>query len=164
MEHSSNCQSPYQLKLVQGKGGDKEQIAISMSTPWEADNDLAEQESLFPEYLEMGKLHLPVALEMSLNGCRVINYQSFSVIQYGFATMFVVAFPIAPLFALMNNIVEIRLDAKKYTELLKRPIPINCMSIGIWYTILDYMASIAIVTNVSAVQSNILEIIHSPLV
>lgn len=63
--------------------------------------------------------------------------------------MFVVAFPIAPLFALINNIVEIRLDAKKYTELFKRPIPINCMSIGIWYSILDYMASIAIITNVS---------------
>ena len=29
--------------------------------------------------------------------------------------MFVVAFPVAPLFALLNNIVEIRLDAKKYT-------------------------------------------------
>ena len=52
------------------------------------------------------------------------------MIQYGFATMFVVAFPIAPLFALINNVVEIRLDAKKYTELFKRPIPINCMSIG----------------------------------
>ena len=25
-----------------------------MTTPWEADNDLAEQENLFPEYLEMG--------------------------------------------------------------------------------------------------------------
>ncbi|XP_063678304.1 anoctamin-7-like isoform X2 [Bolinopsis microptera] len=103
-------------------GTDKEQISISMTTPWEADNDLAEQENLFPEYLEM-------------------------VIQYGFATMFVVAFPVAPLFALINNVVEIRLDAKKYTELLKRPIPINCMSIGIWYGILDYMASIAIITN-----------------
>ena len=36
-------------------GTDKEQIAISMTTPWEADNDLAEQENLFPEYLEMGE-------------------------------------------------------------------------------------------------------------
>jgi len=102
--------------------GDKEGFAITLTTPWEADNDLAVQENLFPEYLEM-------------------------VIQYGFATMFVVAFPIAPLFALINNVVEIRLDAKKYTEMFKRPIPINCMSIGIWFEVLDYMASIAIITN-----------------
>jgi hypothetical protein len=30
------------------------------------------------------------------------------VIQYGFVTLFVAAFPLAPLFALINNVVEIR--------------------------------------------------------
>ncbi len=35
------------------------------------------------------------------------------VLQFGFITLFVAAFPIAPLFALLNNWVEIRLDAKK---------------------------------------------------
>ena len=34
-------------------------------------------------------------------------------IQYGFITLFVAAFPIAPLFALLNNALEIRLDAIK---------------------------------------------------
>ena len=34
-------------------------------------------------------------------------------IQYGFITLFVAAFPLAPLFALINNILEIRLDATK---------------------------------------------------
>ena len=34
-------------------------------------------------------------------------------IQYGFITLFVAAFPLAPLFALINNIFEIRLDARK---------------------------------------------------
>lgn len=37
----------------------------------------------------------------------------FSVIQYGFITIFVSAFPLAPLFALVNNIFELRVDAKK---------------------------------------------------
>ena len=36
-------------------------------------------------------------------------------IQYGFITLFVAAFPLAPLFALINNIFEIRLDARKVT-------------------------------------------------
>ena len=35
------------------------------------------------------------------------------VIQYGFITIFVCAFPLAPFFALCNNILELRLDAKK---------------------------------------------------
>ena len=34
-------------------------------------------------------------------------------IQYGFITLFVAAFPLAPLFALLNNAWEIRLDAIK---------------------------------------------------
>ncbi len=36
-----------------------------------------------------------------------------AVIQYGFITIFVAAFPLAPLFALLNNVFELRLDAKK---------------------------------------------------
>ena len=38
----------------------------------------------------------------------------FSVLQFGFITIFVAAFPLAPLFALLNNWVEIRLDAQKF--------------------------------------------------
>ena len=36
------------------------------------------------------------------------------VLQYGFVTLFVSAFPLAPLFALLNNLIEIRLDAYKF--------------------------------------------------
>ena len=35
------------------------------------------------------------------------------VIQFGFCTIFVIALPLAPLFALLNNIAEIRIDANK---------------------------------------------------
>ncbi len=37
----------------------------------------------------------------------------FLVIQYGFVTIFVSAFPLAPFFAWINNFFELRLDAKK---------------------------------------------------
>ena len=37
-------------------------------------------------------------------------------IQYGFITLFVAAFPLAPLCALINNLFEIRLDARKVTH------------------------------------------------
>ena len=53
-----------------------------------------------------------------------------AVIQYGFVTIFVAAFPLAPLFALLNNWVEIRLDAKKFVTVFRRPIPERAQDIG----------------------------------
>ena len=44
------------------------------------------------------------------------------VIQYGFITIFACAFPLAPLFALLNNTCELRLDAKKILQLHRRPV------------------------------------------
>ena len=39
-------------------------------------------------------------------------------IQYGFITLFVASFPLAPLFALINNVLEIRLDANKVITII----------------------------------------------
>lgn len=44
------------------------------------------------------------------------------VLQFGFITLFVSAFPLAPLFALLNNIFEIRFDAQKMLKSYKRPV------------------------------------------
>ena len=41
------------------------------------------------------------------------------VIQFGFITIFACAFPLAPLFALLNNILEIRLDAKQVLQIIQ---------------------------------------------
>jgi anoctamin-7 len=57
-------------------------------TRWEHDFHLIPYEGLFEEYLEM-------------------------ILQFGFITIFVAAFPLAPFFALINNWFEIRLDAHK---------------------------------------------------
>ena len=45
-------------------------------------------------------------------------------------TVFVAAFPLAPLFALLNNWVEIRLDAHKYVSVLRRPLSERAQDIG----------------------------------
>ncbi|XP_065837572.1 anoctamin-4-like isoform X2 [Oscarella lobularis] len=91
---------------------------------WEEDLDLADlnQYGLFAEYLEM-------------------------IIQFGFITIFVSAFPLAPLFALLNNILEIRLDAYKFVTLLRRPVSQRAQDIGIWYSILDGVTKFAVFTN-----------------
>ncbi|XP_050486172.1 anoctamin-1 isoform X4 [Bombus huntii] len=80
--------------------------------------------SLFPEYLEMG-----------------------SVLQYGFVTIFVAAFPLAPFFALLNNVFEMRLDAKKLLTMYRRPVGQRVTDIGIWFRILDSISKLSVITN-----------------
>lgn len=67
--------------------------------------------------------------------------------QYGFVTIFVTAFPLAPLFALINNVLEMRLDAKKFIKYYRRPIPQRVKNIGVWYRVLAIVGRIAVVSN-----------------
>ena len=77
------------------------------------------------------------------------NKLIFLVIQYGFVTLFVAAFPLAPLFALLNNIGEIRLDAYKMVKEARRPLAERVEDIGAWYGILKGVTYTAVVSNVS---------------
>merc|ERR1719266_2815919 len=88
----------------------------------EMDYKLVENEGLFQEYLEM-------------------------VLQFGFITIFVAAFPLAPFFALLNNWLEIRLDAQKFICATRRAVAERTEDIGIWFRILDMLAQFAVITN-----------------
>ncbi|XP_054633657.1 anoctamin-5 isoform X2 [Dunckerocampus dactyliophorus] len=96
----------------------------SLYTRWEQDSDLQIFGSLglFDEYLEM-------------------------VIQFGFITLFVASFPLAPLLALLNNIIEIRVDAWKLTTQFRRPVASKVHNIGAWDEILSGIAILSVVTN-----------------
>uniref|UniRef100_A0A8C6P2S4 Anoctamin n=1 Tax=Nothobranchius furzeri TaxID=105023 RepID=A0A8C6P2S4_NOTFU len=91
---------------------------------WEQDYILLNftQLGLFYEYLEM-------------------------VIQFGFITLFVASFPLAPLLALCNNILEIRVDAWKFTTQFRRPVASKARNIGAWKEILNAVAILSVVTN-----------------
>ncbi|XP_026176724.1 anoctamin-7 [Mastacembelus armatus] len=91
-------------------------------SPWEADYQLLVCEGLFSEYLEM-------------------------VIQFGFITIFVAACPLAPLFALFNNWVEMRLDAQKFVTEYRRPVAERAQDIGIWFPILQFITHTAVLSN-----------------
>uniref|UniRef100_A0A3B3VNS2 Anoctamin n=1 Tax=Poecilia latipinna TaxID=48699 RepID=A0A3B3VNS2_9TELE len=69
------------------------------------------------------------------------------IIQFGMVTLFVASFPLAPLFALLNNIIEIRLDAKKFVLELRRPIAAKVKDIGIWYNLLRGLSKVAVIVN-----------------
>ncbi|KAK5868171.1 hypothetical protein PBY51_009209 [Eleginops maclovinus] len=101
----------------EGKGEEEEEVC-----PWEADYQLLVCEGLFSEYLEM-------------------------VIQFGFITIFVAAFPLAPLFALINNWVEIRLDAQKFVTEYRRPVVERAQDLGVWLPILQLITHVAVFSN-----------------
>lgn len=52
------------------------------------------------------------------------------VMQFGYVSLFVVAFPLAPLAALLNNVMEARLDATSLLRFHRRPHPKSAQSIG----------------------------------
>lgn len=79
-----------------------------------------------------------------------VTFVIFSVIQFGFVTLFVASFPLAPLLALINNLLEIRVDAWKLTTQFRRMVPQKAQDIGAWQPIMQGIALLAVVTNVRA--------------
>ena len=71
-----------------------------------------------------------------------------TVIQYGLVTLFVAAFPLAPLFALLNNVIEVRLDAYKIVTQFRRPVAQRVANIGVWMEILKTLTYLAVISNV----------------
>ncbi|XP_071618488.1 anoctamin-9 isoform X2 [Heliangelus exortis] len=69
------------------------------------------------------------------------------VIQYSFTTIFVAAFPLAPLLAFCNNLLEIRLDAIKMRRLCRRMVPRKANDIGIWLQVLEAIGILAVIGN-----------------
>ncbi|XP_041651513.1 anoctamin-1-like isoform X2 [Cheilinus undulatus] len=104
------------------KGAFQEEERQKKLQRYETDHFLEPFAGLTPEYMEM-------------------------IIQFGFVTLFVASFPLAPLFALLNNIIEIRLDAKKFVTELRRPVAARAKDIGIWYNILRGVAKVAVIIN-----------------
>jgi len=70
-----------------------------------------------------------------------------SVLQYGFVTMFVAAFPLAPLFSLFNSIIEIRVDAINFVTQFRRPDTVIAEDIGAWTRILEVLTRISVLVN-----------------
>uniref|UniRef100_A0A8C2GVT4 Anoctamin n=1 Tax=Cyprinus carpio TaxID=7962 RepID=A0A8C2GVT4_CYPCA len=89
---------------------------------WEQDYELIPCKGLFDEYLEI-------------------------VLQFGFITIFVAAFPLAPLFALLNNWVEVRLDAYKFVCEYRRPVAERAQNIGVWFIILEALSHVSVIVN-----------------
>eukprot|EP00485_Elphidium_margaritaceum_P006485 CAMPEP_0202685776 /NCGR_PEP_ID=MMETSP1385-20130828/1612_1 /ASSEMBLY_ACC=CAM_ASM_000861 /TAXON_ID=933848 /ORGANISM="Elphidium margaritaceum" /LENGTH=949 /DNA_ID=CAMNT_0049340211 /DNA_START=108 /DNA_END=2957 /DNA_ORIENTATION=+ len=80
-----------------------------------------------------------------------IDDMSELVVQYGYVTLFCMAFPLTPLLALLNNIVEMKVDGTNLVKSLQRPHPNGSVGLGSWNSILAVLSIIAIGTNVALI-------------
>lgn len=69
------------------------------------------------------------------------------VIIYGYTVLFVAAFPLAPLMALVNSYIQIRSDAWHISVQCQRPWPSNAEDIGTWSEIIELMSYLAVLIN-----------------
>lgn len=68
-------------------------------------------------------------------------------IQFGYSTLFAVAFPLAPAMCALSNIIEQRLEAYKLCRVFRRPVFETRENIGAWGTVFDSLAVGSVITN-----------------
>ena len=93
--------------------------------------------------------HIPKIWQILKHLARQFHQAQTSYFLRVFIGLFVAAFPLAPLFALINNVIEIRVDAYKYVTTLRRPLAQRVENIGAWANILQTLTYISVFTNVS---------------
>ncbi|XP_050352362.1 anoctamin-5-like [Nymphalis io] len=71
----------------------------------------------------------------------------FLALQFSMATLFGLAFPLAPLLMLLLNICDLRYTASHLVLTCRRPLLIRKPGIGVWNKILTFIAVTAIITN-----------------
>lgn len=79
-----------------------------------------------------------------------VDYAELAI-EFGYATLFVSAYPLAVCIAFISNYVGIRVHAWKLCEQYRRPEPRSCECIGTWYFFLEVMSTISIFTNAGLV-------------
>lgn len=58
-----------------------------------------------------------------------------------------VAFPLAPFIALLQNAFEIRIQARNYLRFTRRPAEQTECNIGIWYSIVEFVSALSVLSN-----------------
>ena len=66
-------------------------------------------------------------------------------LQFGFCTMYVSAFTLAPIFALINNVYEKKVDSTKMLRTFRRTVPYYASGIGVWEDILKTISVVGII-------------------
>ena len=101
---------------------DEEIMRKRLTSPAEQQLFLAEYSTPFDDYLEIA-------------------------LQFGYVTLFVSAFPLAPVFALIACYVEFRVDSSKICFLCRKPDLASAQDIGTWLSIFTILSFVSVVVN-----------------
>ena len=69
------------------------------------------------------------------------------VIQFGYTTLFVVAFPLGPTLAFLSAYIQIRMDGWKFCQAFQRPEPHLAEDIGVWQNMIEILSYLAVLYN-----------------
>ncbi|EQC28357.1 hypothetical protein SDRG_13904 [Saprolegnia diclina VS20] len=136
----------YSLAIVYGSQlviGNVKEILLPRVWVWLSKRSILKQEAVAEHQSEAEKEFFLATYEWSG------TFDDFTEIitQFGFCTLFVVAFPLTPVLSLLNNYLEIRVDGYRLLFENRRPRPRNASSIGLWMEIVEFMTTLAILTN-----------------
>ncbi|XP_077158820.1 anoctamin-10 isoform X2 [Paroedura picta] len=68
-------------------------------------------------------------------------------LQFGYVSLFSCVYPLAAVFAVLNNVTEMYSDALKMCSIFKRPFSEPTANIGVWQLAFETMSIISVVTN-----------------
>mmetsp|Transcript_10868 Transcript_10868/g.1641 ORF Transcript_10868/g.1641 Transcript_10868/m.1641 type:complete len:153 (+) Transcript_10868:1521-1979(+) len=99
--------------------------------------------------VEMGPIEQQSKLEIYESP--IDDYMEMAL-QYGYLVLFCAAFPLTPLFALIEIVIEIKVDAWKLCKLTKRPRPYRAENNGVWRMIMLTISYIAAFSNAAIIM------------
>ena len=77
---------------------------------------------------------------------------SAACFQFGYLVLFAPAFPLAPLLAFINNLVEIRSSSYRMVKGYRRPLWKAREGIGTWMVVLNTLGFLAVITNAAMIS------------
>ncbi|ORY26484.1 calcium-activated chloride channel-domain-containing protein [Naematelia encephala] len=92
-----------------------------------------------------------VERELALPDYSLFTDYAEMVTQFGYVTIWSIVWPLAPVFALINNYIELRTDALKICKHVRRPIGDRVETIGSWLDTLGIISWLGAVTNATLI-------------
>ncbi|KAA6362637.1 MAG: hypothetical protein EZS28_041836 [Streblomastix strix] len=112
------------------------------------------QDRLKQQKIELLKIEkdmesLPTNIEREMKMPQYNTFDDFQelIMQFGFIVLFSPAFPLAPLFSFIGNVIQMRSDPMKIAYSMQRPIPFSSQSIGSFVIVLYSISFLSIITN-----------------
>ena len=76
-------------------------------------------------------------------------------LQFGSVFLFSSVYPLAAVFALINNVIELKMDAYKLCKFTRKPTPRGVRDIGVWYAAFNITSVFSVMTNCALLAMDI---------